>query len=118
MSMTLTDLEKMEARYAEEEECIDCGSYFVNRFPAMAKALREAWARCEVLAAIADSRSYESGLYARRMGEAQEARRSARAEITRLKTLIEECQRACMNCVGTYECQTCRWMREGLEKKT
>ena len=59
-----------------------------NAFPAMAKALREAWARCETLAAIADSRSYESGLYARRMGDAQEARRSSRAEVERLRGAI------------------------------
>lgn len=47
--MTLADLEKLEARYAEEEECIDCGSYFVTRFPDMAKALREAWDALERL---------------------------------------------------------------------
>lgn len=56
----------------------------------MTKALREAWARCETLRGLADEKAHESGLYARRMEQAQIAGREARAEVERLKVELAE----------------------------
>lgn len=72
---------------------IPCGGQegrYASALAKTVKALREAWARCDTLRGLADEKAYEAGLYARRMGQAQEAAREARAEVERLKALIVE----------------------------
>ena len=49
----------------------------------MTKALREALARCATLRGLADEKAHEAGLYARRMEQAQQARRTEQAKALR-----------------------------------
>ena len=97
MSMTLTDLEKLEALHAAVPQCdeepieawfkadVAYRSALHNAFPAMAKALREAWAALDQVSS--DDRMSEAQIIAT-ITAFQKERDEARAEVRRLREAI------------------------------
>lgn len=76
----------------------------------LVKALREAWSSLEWQAAMTKALSESQERLVQEVKE-------ARAEVKRLRDLIDTVIRNCMECYDKRECQSCAWLREGTEKK-